>query len=235
MILCSYFILIITVLLIHLLYCYLGPYIKSWMQGAASWHPSKIAHRLRASQMSYFWLKIFELAVKELHDLASHRQLDAIKQDVDHHLAAMHPAMPAPLSAFAFPDNAVCYTDYEPRSVREVSLRDKAVEGLIKDDAPAGTTGWKALIYEDIVDKNLVKRSHENGYLDYKWLMYSKDNTAPLSLKVHMDKAGPLFLCETPGIWGKLPESFIHLRESKMELYVTYKADGAAFKFDKSK
>ncbi len=30
-----------------------GPYIKSWMKGAASWHPSVIGHRLRAAHHSY--------------------------------------------------------------------------------------------------------------------------------------------------------------------------------------
>jgi len=37
----------------------LGPYIPTWMVGAAPWHPSIIAHRFRGSQIVFFWLMAF--------------------------------------------------------------------------------------------------------------------------------------------------------------------------------
>jgi hypothetical protein len=30
-----------------------------------------------------------------------------------------------------------------------------------------------------------------------------------------------LFICETPGIWGQLPEGFSHIWESKPSVYIT--------------
>ncbi len=47
----------------HDVYACQGPYIKDWMAGAASWHPSVIAHRMRASHHAYFWLEIWVEAV----------------------------------------------------------------------------------------------------------------------------------------------------------------------------
>ena len=43
-----------------------GPYIRNWMEGAASWHPTVIGHRLRASHHAYFWLLILRDAISEL-------------------------------------------------------------------------------------------------------------------------------------------------------------------------
>ena len=37
-----------------------------------------------------------------------------------------------------FPDNATCYTDYEPRPVREASLQSKVIQGLAATDADSG-------------------------------------------------------------------------------------------------
>lgn len=42
-----------------------------------------------------------------------------------------------------------------------------------------------------------------------------------------------VMLCQTPGIWGKLPDGFVHFYESKAEVYVTLAvADKAKFVFN---
>lgn len=128
----------------HVDYACLGPYIPTWMEGAASWHPSIIAHRLRAAHHSYFWLLILQQAIDELLQLLSHnRPLDGIVKDVQHHLdhsykdistfKVVHPSM--------ILDNMKCLTDYEPRSIREVSLKDRVISGLVAPDADATAPG----------------------------------------------------------------------------------------------
>jgi len=51
----------------HDIYKCQGPYVPEWQQGAANWHPSYRSHRLRASQMAYFWLNGLRDAIDELH------------------------------------------------------------------------------------------------------------------------------------------------------------------------
>jgi hypothetical protein len=122
-------------------YACLGPYIPTWNAGAALWHPSVIAHRMRAAHHAYFWLLNMAEALQELRDLLSHRAADAVQRDIDQHLHKLQqrgvPLNPAH-HASPFPDGAQCLTDYEPRAVREeASLRGKVVAGLATDD---GTT-----------------------------------------------------------------------------------------------
>jgi hypothetical protein len=123
----------------HDVYACLGPYIKDWMKGAASWHPSVIGHRLRASHHAYFWLLIWHDALKEVSSLAIHRSMEAILKDVDHHLSTLYPPMHSAVHKSLMVDDMKCYTDYEPRSVREVSLKDRVVAGLAKEESDAGT------------------------------------------------------------------------------------------------
>lgn len=173
------------------------------------------------------------MALQELHNVVGHRALDAVLKDVSHHLTTNYPPMPPAMSVGPFIDNTTCFTDYEPRSMRESSLKSRVVQGLTEDGAGEG---WKFSIYEDLVDPNLVKRSHRMGYLDFKWLLYSKDNTLPLSLDLELKRAGPVMVCQTPGIWGKLPDGYVNLWDKAAEFYITYNVpDKTKFSFDKSK
>ena len=124
----------------HIDYACLGPYIKSWMKGAASWHPSVIGHRLRAAHHAYFWLIVLRDAITELTKLASHRVLDAIAKDVEKHLNHYYPRLSAPVHSFPFLDDMQCFTDYEPRSMRNSSLKNQIVQGLADKETDPGMT-----------------------------------------------------------------------------------------------
>jgi len=71
----------------HAPYACQGPYIREWEKGAAAWHPSIIAHRLRAAHHAYFWLQAWREALSELHALASHRPLEDMVKTVTHKLS----------------------------------------------------------------------------------------------------------------------------------------------------
>ena len=96
---------------------------------------------------------------------------------------------------------------------------------------------WKPIIYENLVDKHLVEKSLKMGYKDFKRLLYGGKDSGPLSLSLSLPKAGPMFICETPGIWGKLPDGFGHLWENNVDVYVTMDVanKAAGFDFDKTK
>lgn len=83
-------------------------------------------------------------------------------------------------------DDVQCYTDYEPRSIREASLVDRVVEGL----SNSSTVGWKAIIYENLVSDKLVKKSVSRGYKDFKHLIYGNKDSGPLSFDIHARRPG---------------------------------------------
>ena len=63
--------------------------------------------------------------------MVSHRQLDAIQKDIDLHIDKLHePVNPPKYPHVPFPDRARCFTDYEPRMVRDASLRSLAIQGV---------------------------------------------------------------------------------------------------------
>lgn len=195
----------------HKDYACLGPYIPKWMLGAASWHPSVIAHRLRASHHSYFWLVILKESIEDLTRLLSinkERAVDALVKDVEQKLSHIQKPIPMAHHYSQWQLGMKCYTDYEPHHSEGFSLKQRVTSGLLSDAAPADEKGWKAIIYEDLVDKELVKRSKARMYKDYKHLIYGDKNSGSLVIKVNIEKKGPMFLCQTPGIWGSLPKGF---------------------------
>ena len=62
----------------------LAPYIRDWMAGAVSWHPSVVAHNMRGSQHAYFWLLNWAEAITDLKSQLSLRALEAVGKDIDH-------------------------------------------------------------------------------------------------------------------------------------------------------
>jgi len=219
----------------HDQYACMGPYIPGWMEGAASWHPSVIGHRLRAAHHAYFWLLNYKDAIESVRASVSHRQLDAMYKDIETHLHKLtHVKLEPARHSTIFPDKAKCYTDYEPRPLRDSSLKSKVLKGLAPSEKDKG---WKFIIYELLVDPNLVKRSYQNGYHDFKYLMYGDESSGPLSLSLQMDNEGPIIICETPGIWGSLPAGFKHFWDPDvLDIYVTFDAVSATnedFAFDK--
>ena len=44
-----------------------------------------------------------------------------------------------------------------------------------------------------------------------------------------------LFVCQTPGIWGSLPEGFTTIWESSADVYITSNVDKVGFKFNAGK
>lgn len=174
----------------HTAYACNGPYIQDWMAGAASWHPSVIAHRMRGAQFAYFWLQGWKDALKHLASVLPSRNVEAAYKDVETKLNAFYHPLTAPSIASPFPDNATCHTDYEPRVQRESSLKDKVISGLETND----TKGWKFIIYEEIADKGIVINARKRGYLDYKYLLYGNSESGPLSISFKTERAGKVSL-----------------------------------------
>jgi hypothetical protein len=63
-------------------------------------------------------------------------------------------------------------------------------------------------IMEDFINTNIVKKAREQGYLDYKRMLYGNNESLPLSLRLEIKNEGYVHLCEPPGNWGILPKGF---------------------------
>lgn len=208
----------------HEIYACQGPYIPEWEKGAASWHPSVIAHRLRAAHHAYFWLLAWIEALDDFIKSAEQRSILAIAKLMRKHIAAL-PTNPttALKNPLQIADGVACYSDYEPRAIRSASLRNRVIGGKYLPSADISATGnhWHSIIYENLVHENLVKQSLKMGYFDYKHLLYGDSSSGPISFLVTPNKPGKLFLCQTPGIWGQLPEGFVNLWDNAATFYVT--------------
>ncbi len=84
----------------------------------------KQGHRLRGAHHAYFWLLIWQDALTELSSLLSHRSIEAVHKDINHHIANSHVKMGAEQQMKTpFVDDMNCYTDYEPHSMSNISLK----------------------------------------------------------------------------------------------------------------
>eukprot|EP00601_Ochromonadales_sp_CCMP2298_P021469 CAMPEP_0173311706 /NCGR_PEP_ID=MMETSP1143-20121109/23688_1 /TAXON_ID=483371 /ORGANISM="non described non described, Strain CCMP2298" /LENGTH=435 /DNA_ID=CAMNT_0014253745 /DNA_START=123 /DNA_END=1430 /DNA_ORIENTATION=+ len=183
-----------------------GPFIPSFQDGAASWHPSVLGHSLRASHHAYFWLRAWSEALSDLRNQTSHRVVGAVQKDVVSRLGRLQAPRGKAQHKSDFPDDATCYTDYEPRPVREASLLSTVISGLASNTSnttPTNGKGWTYQIYENIVNKELVEKSQQMQYLDYKYLLWGdKSAGGPAEFAGQSEKRGADFHMRDAGDLG---------------------------------
>lgn len=199
----------------------LGPYIPKWGDGVASWHPSRSGHALRANHYAYVWLTAYKLALQKVQ--AAYKKGDKIVdmlKSVSGYLSTLRPVLPLPSPVSktqSISDDVQCYTAFEPHQDRERTLTQRVVEGMQSSTA---TKPWAITQLEQLLDPGIIKKSHERGYLDEKYIIYGSSANGPLSFKVTVKKLGTFYVCEAPGVWGKLPNGFAHLWESAARMFM---------------
>lgn len=213
-----------------------GPYARNWGDGSASWHPSVLGHKLRGHHYAYLWLMAYRMAVDKV--LVAYKKGDKVADmlgSVTGVLNQMKPTFPLPppvSSTQAVSDNVQCFTQFEPHQDRERTLRAIVVEGI--SDVPG--QGWQITQLEQLLDPNIIKTAHERGYLDEKFIIYGNPGTGPLSMKVTVKRLGTFYICEAPGVWGRLPDGFVNLRDSAAQFFMipVSSPPSAPFKFSKT-
>ena len=192
-----------------------GPYVKDWGCCSASWHPSKLGHELRAAHYSYFWLLIFKDAVNSVEKLiVSEGTVATALQKVQKHFTHEHKHMPSTaLNPSKFSDGLRCLTTYEPRADPESHLNDYVIAS---DD-----NKWESEMLEMLMEKHAVAKAKTNGYKDFKHMLYGNKNSGPLSIKITLKKKGTVFLCQPPGVWGKMPGGFKWFWDADTKVYLT--------------
>lgn len=85
------------------------------------------------------------------------------------------------------------------------------------------------MIYEGLFNDDLIKKSRERGYQDFKHVMHGNKDAGPLSLRISPRQEGVVFVCEAPGIWGGMPDGFEHLYDGHVEYYLSAYKDNFVF------
>lgn len=80
--------------------------------------------------------------------------------------------------------------------------------------------GWKIDNIDGLVDPNMIVSANAKGYLDKKNMIYGNSESGVLVLKITVKKMGRVYLCESPGVWGKLPTGFSHLWDSNVDIKI---------------
>lgn len=184
----------------HESYACQGPYIKSWMKGAVSWHPSVVGHRMRAAHHAFFWLLNFREALRSLKVLVQEGvPHDAIVKDLDaklDHWARKHTFPPTPVNKNPadVPDYAQCYTDMVPRAELDRSISNTVVGGKFQAGTLETTSfnkeSWGTIVQEMINQRSAIAKGLSNGQQDFKFMLYGDKDSGPISMLLNMDPRG---------------------------------------------
>ncbi len=250
-----------------------GPYTADWQCCAASWHPSKKGHKLRAAHHSYFWLSVWYHALEEIINTGTDvNSLTKQLAEIDRHIDQESKHTPqAPLYDSLYSDDMQCLNTFLPRYDSEADLRkwvlpfgtaavqettqppsSRALDALPDASYQANPGepvsgdfggGWQVNIFEELTNGGIVTMAKGRGYHDFKYMLHGNRDSAPLNIRVHIEKGkGTMLLCEPPGNWGKLPAGFKTLWDAGTKVYFTKDVDtdsaakaSPVFDFDESK
>ena len=145
--------------------------------------------------------------------LSSEGSIAGALQKVQKHFHHEHKHMPpSAMYPSRFSDDMRCLTTYEPRADPQSHLLDYV---LSTNDQ------WKHEIIDMFSDRLSVEKARRMGYKDYKYMLYGNNVSGPLSLKITVKKKGFVFLCQPPGIWGRLPDKFKNVWEANTTVFLT--------------
>lgn len=137
-------------------------------------------------------------------------------------LAKASETLPAPIWPTELADDVQCFTDFEPRERPGSSLASLVTSGLdgkvTRAPKSSGGSGWKSVVFEMLMDPDGVRSAKLKGYKDWKNIIYGNNESGALTLEVPLKKRGKIFLCESPGIWNKIPADFAHIWDAKPDI-----------------
>jgi hypothetical protein len=201
-----------------------GPYIKTWGDGAAPWHPSIMGHKVRAHHYSYAWLTAYRVAIQQiLAALKNDGKINSMLTSVNEKLAGMHAAHNVPnilYNRVPIVDNIQCYTEFDPHQDKNRTLNSIILSGFDPKNKDINK-GWISGILETLVQPSIIESARARGYLDFKNIIYGTNRSGPLNFQIEVRNEGNLFVCQAPGLWGKMPDNFANLWDSNLQLYLT--------------
>lgn len=197
--------------------------------------PINLGHELRAAHHSFFWLLIYKEAIKSIQsNLKSKVGLEEMLTKVSKHVSKEASFIPEQVLYNSKVSNEIqCFTNFEPRADPVAANLSSLVISM---------NGWKENVFENFIHPSILKKSKERGYLDVKYLLYGNKDAGPISFEIMAKKSGTLFLCQTPGEWGKLPgpgelasKGFKNFWEAETKVFLTANTNRHGFVFEEVK
>lgn len=156
------------------------------------YHSQQLHHHKRRHHLDQFHRRL--ITTEELE--SNQNNVNLLKSITDEKIPLPKPKI-YPLITQDFMQ---CYTDYEPRSMREASLKALVIAGLA-DKSSSSTKGWKFNIYENLIDNSLVQNHFSNGFIDFKYTLFGNRDDGPISFFIQPNRPGPVsFFCHIVGI-----------------------------------
>lgn len=213
----------------------LGPYVPSFNEGALSWHPSILGHKLRASRYAYVWLGAFlEAAEKIKQDImvladakaAGEKQIALFNEKFNNISRAVHkfkkqqhwkePSQLPKKLLYEWEYTHRCYTNFEPRHVRDMSLQSLRYATPPPDQDP-----WKLIPNVAIAKPHILDIATKQGYLDFKVSYIGNNSSGPLTFEVELQRNGQqIIICEAPPIFGVPPPTCEALAKAMPKIYL---------------
>jgi len=177
-------------------------------QRKAPWHAGPHGHALRARILAHGYLVMLGKAIT--------RAVAAVKGGRGAASVFPEPApavLPKPLACdpelCSMPQR--CLMTYEPRADGGANLMD-AVEEPFDLKRMEGTkhypnNAWHVQLFETDFEALDAVFKEKLGYLDLKYVLQGNDQAGPISFKFSSTRAGRVFICQPPGLWGKLPDN----------------------------
>jgi hypothetical protein len=148
-------------------------------------------------------------------------------------LVSLLKCLEKPLYETEVSDKMDCWTNFEPRFEANSDLVSRAIAGMAKDN---DSKGWKLDVLENFIDPVIFKKARERGYLDVKYMLYGNKDDGPLSFSINARETGYIYICQTPGDWGKLPDKFRNFWDLDTKVYISDSSSGSSsFNFETEK
>ena len=175
----------------------------------APWHPGPRGHALRGRILAYNYLRMLEDAIADAYFAMEEDEKDGSKL-VDDLLKPEHHEVPEAVACHPeiCTHPAQCAMSVEPRAEGylldlvespEIS-REQSLERQPNDK-------WHIQLIESDIEAVMHSKGANLGYLDLKYVIQGNKEAGPITFAIETKQKGYIFVCEPPGLWGKLPEN----------------------------
>lgn len=202
----------------HQDYLCIGPYVKARWKKNSNRRFTFVGMKLRAAQISYFWLIVLLDGLLDLTSRLKDRNndLDLILRDIKTRLRATEG------NQFPFPLDSVYYTDFDPAIREEYSLANIVLEGLNSVSEKSGS--WKFSSIEEVFSLPLFNQSKNDSSVTLKHFVYGNSMSGALSFPITIDRPSQVYICESTGI-STLPDGFNHIWEADFKTFISFDVD----------
>ena len=209
-----------------------GPYVAGWGD-SENWHPSILGHELRAAHYSFFWLSIYKDALQSILQRLTAKvgagTVDFLLFKTQRHFDHEHSRTPPnPTYESDFSDNMQCLTAFHPINDPSADLGRYLINNF-GEKSIVKKPFFSKVIMEDLLDEDIVARAVQRGYKDFKYTYYGNFESKPLSIKIHVQKEGVIFLCQPPSTWGSLPDGFANFWDVPTRMYLTQNITASSY------